>query len=75
MKTTAYNPSLLEVEVASAIEKLKDQITGELSAFKIESIEHQLDMDNPILHIHVRDQDEDPHILVLKLIQKPDNTI
>lgn len=72
MKTTSYNPSTLEVEIAKIIEKLKDHITAELPNRKIISVDHDLEMDNPVLHLTIQDDDGDLHKMVLKLIQKPD---
>ena len=74
MKTTSYNPSEIEVEFATVIESLKDTISDKLSQKKILSVENHLNMDNPILKVHLIDDDGDKHTLVLKLIQKPDNT-
>lgn len=72
MKTTSYNPSKLEVEIAKIIEKLKDQITAELPGRRIIAVDHDLEMDNPILFLTIQDDDGDKHKMVLKLIQKPD---
>ena len=74
MKTTSYNPSEIEVEFATVIESLKDTISDKLSQKKILSVENHLNMDNPILKVYLIDDDGDKHTLVLKLIQKPDNT-
>lgn len=72
MKTTSYNPSTLEVEIAQIIEKFKDQISAELPDRRIISIEHDLEMDNPIVSLTIQDDDGDLHKMVIKLIQKPD---
>jgi len=72
MKTTSYNPSTLEVEIAKIIEKLKDHITAELPSRRIIAVDHDLEMDNPILYLTIQDDDGDLHKMVLKLIQKPD---
>ncbi|MBS0001294.1 MAG: hypothetical protein KFF73_20080 [Cyclobacteriaceae bacterium] len=72
MKTTSYNPSELEVEIAEIIEKLKDQISDGLKDRKIVAIEHDLEMDNPLLYFTIQDNDGDLHKMAMKLIQKPD---
>lgn len=72
MKTISYNPSSLEVEIAKIIEKLKDQISVHLQDRKIISVEHELEMDNPLLYLTIQDDDGDLHKIALKLIQKPD---
>ena len=75
MKTTSYNPSALEVEMAEIIENMKDQINHKLKDRLIVSIEHDLEMDNPQLYFKIEDDDGDKHELSLKLIQKPDDFI
>jgi len=72
MKTISYNPSTLEVEIAEIIEKLKDQISTQLRDRRIISIDHDLEMDNPLLHMTIQDDDGDIHKMAVKLIQKPD---
>lgn len=73
MKTTSYNPSALEVEIAEIIEKLKDQISAQLRDREIISVEHDLEVDNPLLYLTIQDNDGDLHKMALKLIQKPDD--
>lgn len=75
MKTTSYNPSDLEVEMANILEELQSQMNQLLKNRKIESIEQKLDMDNPTIYLNVLDDDGDKHMLVLKLIQKPDDLL
>jgi hypothetical protein len=72
MKTTSYNPSALEVEIAEIIEKLKDQISAHLRDRRIISVKHDLEMDNPLVFLTIQDNDGDLHKIALKLIQKPD---
>ena len=72
MKTTSYNPSALEVEIAEIIEKLKDQINAHLRDRRIISVKHDLEMDNPLVFLTIQDNDGDLHKIALKLIQKPD---
>lgn len=73
MKTTAYNPSQLEVEFAYAIEQLRDQIEAHLTSSKIVHIEDRIKEDNPLLIVEVEDSDEDKHEIVIKIIQRPDH--
>lgn len=74
MRTTSYNPSEIEVEFATIIESLTDTINDKLSQKKILSVENNLNLDNPILKVYLLDDDGDKHTLIVKLIQKPDNT-
>ena len=75
MKTKTYNPSPLEVEFVNVIESLKININEKLENSEIKSFEHKLDLDNPILKANVVDNDGDRHTLILKVIQKPDESI
>ena len=75
MKTTSYNPSPLEVEFARCIEENKDNLSNNLEGRSIIQIEQQTVADNPTVKVHIQDNDGDKHLLVLKLIQKPDRDI
>ncbi|MBK6266277.1 hypothetical protein JKA74_14620 [Marivirga sp. S37H4] len=72
MITKQYNPSQLEVEIAKAIKELSSQIESKLSDCKIIEIEDKIMADNPLVKIKLVDKDNDPHEVVLKIIQKPD---
>jgi hypothetical protein len=72
MITKQYNPSQLEVEIAKAIMDMSEQLESKLSGFKITKVDDKMGEDNPMLKIHLRDTDDDPHEVVLKIIQKPD---
>ncbi len=72
MKTTAYNPSELEVELAFVLSELKDQIEGKLTSNKIEKIENRIKEDNPAVIFFMEDSDGDKHEVVIKIIQRPD---
>jgi len=74
MKTKIYNPSPLEVEFINVIESLQQDINKKLQNCQIESFEHKLELDNPILKANVVDEDGDKHTLILQIIQKPDET-
>ncbi|GEM_PF-269875 len=75
MKTTAYNPSPLEVEFANILEGLKDKIGDNLDGHKIIGFEKRADIDNPILKVTLQDQDGDRHVVIIQIIQKPDPMI
>jgi hypothetical protein len=72
MKTKIYNPSPLEIEFVNVIESLRLDINKKLQNSEIESFEHKLELDNPILKANIVDEDGDKHTLVLQIIQKPD---
>jgi hypothetical protein len=72
MKTNSYNPSALEIEFANILEDLKDEMNLRLQNRKIESASIQLDQDNPTFKMEIADVDGDKHIMILKLIQRPD---
>lgn len=73
MKTKSYNPSQLEVEFATALTVLKDDIEKHLSGNKILNIEDRQNQDNPMVLIKTEDEDGDRHELVIKIIQRPDD--
>ena len=75
MDTTTYNPSPLEVEFADTIEALSDAMSEKLSKNKIIKIDKNTNVDNPILRITTEDNDGDQHMIILKIIQKPDSMI
>ena len=75
MKTTAYNPSPLEVEFANCIVENNDELNQKLGGRSITHIEQKIDTDNPVLKVHVQDDDGDKHLLIIKLIQKPDRDV
>jgi hypothetical protein len=72
MITKQYNPSQLEVEIAKAIRELSEQIEAKLHGYKITEMEDKIQADNPMVKIKLLDGDNDPHEVVLKIIQKPD---
>lgn len=72
MKTTSYNPSPLEVEFVQALESLSAQIEEKLDDLRIDKIECDTEAENPFLKFHFYDQDNDPHEVVVKIIQLPD---
>ena len=73
MKTTSYNPSKLEVGMAEAIVELKSEVEKWLMGCTIIKMDNNIHKDNPLIKIHLKDKDEDPHQIVIKIIQTPDS--
>lgn len=72
MKTAAYNPSPLEVDLANAIQALQSEIEKHLKGQKITKVENHLVRDNPMVRFNLVDADGDPHEIVVRVIQIPD---
>lgn len=72
MKTQNYNPSIFEVNLASAIMACKEEIQKNLTGMKIVETSEDLNRDNPLLIFQLEDEDGDQHEVVLKVIQRPD---
>ncbi len=72
MKTSSYNPSSLEVDLANALQILKDQIEPHLLNNRITHVENHLGKDNPMVKFSLVDTDGDPHEIVVRIIQIPD---
>lgn len=72
MKTSNYNPSILEVRLTQVLKQMRNEINARMDGFKVYQIDDHPDRDNPDLHLHIEDSDGDRHVLVLKVIQKPD---
>lgn len=74
MKTDNYNPSILEVKLAKAIMACADQLQEKLGEGVriIDCLEHY-QIDNPMITLHLEDEDGDRHELVVKVIQRPDD--
>lgn len=72
MKTTSYNPSPLEVDLANAILILQSEIEKHLQDNKIIHAEPNLKKDNPSIKFNLLDKDGDPHELVVRVVQIPD---
>ena len=73
MKTANYNPSKLEVELAKAIAGLQTELSKGLESNTITSIVDSTNQDNPRLLVKTQDVDGDPHEVVIRIIQRPDN--
>jgi hypothetical protein len=72
MKTTTYNPSAIEIELAKALVILQKEIEQKLDAKKITKISPDLSQDNPAVKITLVDKEGDVHDIVLKIVQLPD---
>lgn len=72
MKTQNYNPSIFEVNLASAIMACKEEIQKNLTDMKIVEASEDLNRDNPLIIFQLEDKDGDQHEVVLKVIQRPD---
>jgi hypothetical protein len=72
MKTSAYNPSTLEVDFANALYILQKEIEKHLQHNTITHVETQLKRDNPMVKFSLVDKDGDPHEVVVRIIQIPD---
>lgn len=72
MKTTTYNPSPLEVDMANALTILQKEIQKHLQDNEIVDAEPDLNRDNPTVKFHLVDKDGDPHQIMVRIIQMPD---
>lgn len=72
MKTTTYNPSPLEVDLANALVSLQKEIERHLKDNTITQVETQLKKDNPMVRFSLLDTDGHPHEIVVRIIQIPD---
>jgi hypothetical protein len=72
MKTSAYNPSPLEVDFANALLVLQKELEKNLHDNQIIHVESQIRRDNPMVRFSLLDKDGDPHEVVIRIIQIPD---
>lgn len=72
MITKDYNPSILEVKFAKALCELKDELNAKLNEFEVLESKENTSVDNPTVDFLLKDQDGDPHEVIIKIIQKPD---
>ena len=72
MKTTAYNPSPLEIDFANALITLEKELEKKLADNQIIHVETQVRRDNPMVKFSLLDRDGDPHEVVVRVIQIPD---
>ena len=72
MKTAAYNPSPLEVDLANALFILQKDIQKHLQDNQVVHVESNIKRDNPMVKFNLVDKDGDPHEIVVRIIQIPD---
>ena len=72
MKTSAYNPSPLEVDFANALFVLQKELEKNLHDNQIINVESHIRRDNPMVRFSLLDKDGDPHEVVIRIIQIPD---
>ena len=72
MKTSAYNPSPLEVDFANALHQLQQELEKNLKDNRIVHVESNVKRDNPMVKFSIIDRDGDPHEVVVRIIQIPD---
>lgn len=72
MKTTIYNPSPLEIEIANALVSAQKEIEKHLKDKTISQTSADLDQDNPTVKFNLVDKDGDHHEIVVKIVQIPD---
>lgn len=72
MKTSAYNPSPLEIDFANALYVLQKELEKNLHDNQIIHVESQVKRDNPMVKFSLLDKDGDPHEVVVRIIQIPD---
>jgi hypothetical protein len=72
MKTTVYNPSPLETELANVLVSLQKEIERNLKDKSISQATADLSQDNPSVKFNVVDKEGDHHEIIIKVVQIPD---
>lgn len=72
MKTSSYNPSPLEVDLANALCALQKEIQKHLTDNEIIDTKSEIKKENPMVRFQLLDKDGDPHEVVVRIIQIPD---
>jgi len=72
MKTSSYNPSPLEVDMANALFIIQKEIEKHLQDNQIVHVETNINRDNPMVKFNLLDKDGDPHEIVVRIVQIPD---
>lgn len=75
MKTKFYNPSLLEVNFAKALQDMAQQLEDRLDSGKVINITPIHNTDNPMVIYKLKDEEGDLHEVVVQIIQRPDNLV
>jgi hypothetical protein len=72
MKTSSYNPSPLEVDMANALFIVQKEIEKHLQDNQVIHVETNINRDNPMVKFNLLDKDGDPHEIVVRIVQIPD---
>ena len=72
MKTSSYNPSPLEVDMANALFIVQKEIEKYLQDNEVINVETNINRDNPMVKFSLLDKDGDPHEIVVRIVQIPD---
>jgi len=72
MKTTVYNPSTIETEIANAMVSLQKEIEKHLKDKRISKATADVNQDNPTVKFSIVDNDGDHHEVTIKIVQIPD---
>jgi len=72
MKTSSYNPSPLEVDMANALFIVQKEIEKHLQDNEVINVETNINRDNPMVKFSLLDKDGDPHEIVVRIVQIPD---
>ena len=72
MKTSIYNPSLIELEFSKAFASMQEELQKKLPGYKIVKMECHDKKDNPDVVIQMTDLDRDRHELLVMFIQRAD---
>jgi len=72
MKTTIYNPSPIETELANALVGVRKEIESQLKNLSIHHASANVSQDNPSVMFNIVDQDGDHHEVIVKVVQIPD---
>ncbi|MBI3482226.1 MAG: hypothetical protein HY015_04530 [Bacteroidetes bacterium] len=72
MKTSSYNPSPLEVDMANALFLVQKEIEKHLQDNEIIQVQTNINRDNPMVKFNLLDKDGDPHEIVVRIVQIPD---
>jgi len=72
MKTTVYNPSQIETEIANALVNLQKEIENKLIDKSITRMSTNLTQDNPTVKFELTDNDGDHHEVIVRIVQVAD---
>ncbi len=71
MKTTVYNPSAIETELAYAMVSLQKEIEKNLKDKRISKAVADVNQDNPTVKFSLIDLEGDHHEVIVKIVQIP----